>query len=190
MNPEPSTSRIMDFLEGRMSPARAEEVRRGLARESEDVRARLRWLQSFQEQARTARLESPPAELRERLLAEFRRHHRVHLGELLFDSRRDAVEVRAVGLTDRWSCIHTSDVADTAIDFARAGDRVTVSGQVLTAEGDPVELVELRDGSELVAEADLDPFGQFSFGVVHPGAYQVMVFLAGATMRVDLVVDP
>ena len=57
MNPEPYTSRIMDFLEGRLTPARAEEIRRALVRESEEVRERLRWLQSFQEQARTARID-------------------------------------------------------------------------------------------------------------------------------------
>lgn len=182
------TARLMDFMEGRLNPDAESRVSAALRHASPESLARVEWLRAFSDRASRARLEAPPVTVREALMEEFRRVRLVCKAEKIFDSRHDAVAVRSVGTADRWSTIHTSDVADVATDFVREGDTVSVRGQVLVVDERRIEQIHLRQSLEIVTEAPADPYGQFDLGVVQPGEYRLMVFLDGASVALDLAV--
>lgn len=183
-----STAHVMDFLEGRLDPVAESRMRSVLEKASPMMMARVEWLRAFSERVGRARLEDPPAAMREALMEEFRQQRHVVKAEKIFDSRHDAVAVRSVGTADRWSTIHTSTFADVATDFVREGDTVTVRGQVLVVDERRIEQVHLRRALDVVSEPPIDTYGQFDLGVVEPGDYRLMVFLDGASVALDLAV--
>lgn len=182
------TARLLAHLEGTLDEASEAALAHDLAT-SPLLRTRLAWLEDFIAQTRTTALEPVAESVAEALGEEFRRVRGVHRSRVLHDSRADAVGVRSVGIADRWSVIHTSDVADIAVDYARSGDRVELSGQVLPLDPSAVRSVELLDehGDSRVVEPDA--YGQFTCGTLDPGAYRLLIVLDGPTITVDLVVE-
>lgn len=189
MSPRPPlTEQLLDYLEGRLDTDSALAVERLLGA-NEMARQRLEWLTEFREQAARTTVGPVPEGLRESLVDTFVRMRDIHRAELLHDSREVVAGVRSVGVAERWALIHTSDVCDVAIDLARAGDVVEVSGQVLPIGDRDVRGVELLTATATLASCPVDSHGQYACGDVPPGTYRLLVHLDQATVAVDLEID-
>lgn len=184
----PLTELLMDYIDGRLGAEDRSRVEQMLT-QSDLARRRMAWLTDFREQAQQTSIDEPPGTLRATLMETYRRLRQVHASEVLHDSREAVAGVRSVGTAERWAIIHTSDVADIAIDFARVGDRVEVSGQVLTIDDRACRGVELMSATESLCSVRPDHYGQFSCGVVPTGSHRLLVHLQDATVTVDIEVD-
>jgi anti-sigma factor RsiW len=144
VNREPTPAEILDWLEGRLSPAAGSSFAARLAGHPDAERFQ-RWAQDFRAIAASLPLPDPPPILRQRLLR-LMSAERPDAGPLLVeghlvsDSRRErelaGVRGPAGGDEDRYQLTYLAQDVDVILDIARQPDHhLTLRGQVLPPPG-------------------------------------------------------
>jgi hypothetical protein len=183
-------SRLVDWVEGRLSEEEARAVEEQVAAADSSTLADIAWLHKFARAKEGALLESPPAEVRNALVARFEAHVSGRrtpglleraVAALTFDSGlQPAVGARSVGAQGvRRQLIYSTDVLDIALNFwPRARDKyLDLHGQILPrddAELDSFSVQLLRDENELAITAT-DELGGFAFESIPPGVYTAIL---------------
>ena len=167
---------LVDWPEGRLSPAASDEARRTAG-----------WLHAFQEMSDEIVLAAPLAGVRQELEARFATLRQPGLWQrlaatLTFDSMAQpaAADVRSAAVQEEErQLVYRSDVADIALNIChQTGEAFTIVGQVFplgeaATERPAVQL--LRDTVTEEAITSPDERGEFVFRSVPPGSYDVVL---------------
>jgi hypothetical protein len=187
---EVSFARLVDWLEGRLSEEDARAVEQQVAIADDTVRADVAWLRKFVEAAENLALESPPAEVRDTLIARFEAYAQERrapglLRRLTATLLSDGGLQPAFGLRrenahgSRRQLIYSADTLDVALNFwVRAHDEnLELFGQIFPREDFESEAfgVQLLRGTTEVATMTADNLGRFHLESISPGVYEVIL---------------
>lgn len=183
--------RLVDWVEGSLTPEEAAEVEERIARAGASTRADVEWLRAFLSVSEATVLVSPPPEIDTALVHRFEAYAagrreagfpRRLLATLSFDSNlQPALGIRSAGARESHrQLIYATEVADVAVNtFHRSRDnRFDLEGQVFPAgdgsETRPfgVQLVQEELDLETTATDDL---GTFGFQAIPPGSYELLM---------------
>jgi hypothetical protein len=183
-------SRLVDWVEGRLSEEEARAVEEQVAFADNATLADVAWLHKFARATEDSALESPPAEVRNTLVSRFEAYtegrrtpgllKRV-AAALAFDGGlRPAVGVRAASVQGvRRQLIYSADGVDVALNFWQRGRDVNLDleGQVFPRGEVEFEsfIVQLLRGETEFAITATDDLGSFTFESIPPGVYTVMI---------------
>ena len=194
-------SRLVDWVEGRLSEEEARAVEEQVAVADAATLADVAWLRKFARATEDSILESPPSEVRSTLIARFKAYaegrrtpgllKRV-VATLSFDGGlRPAVGVRSAGTQGaRRQLVYSADDLDVALNFLpRARDKnFDLDGQVLPR--DDVELgffsVQLLQSETELGITATDDLGAFAFESIPSGVYEIIL----STDRVEVSIAP
>jgi hypothetical protein len=181
-------ARLVDWVEGRLSKREARIVEKQVAADT-TTHDNAMWLRAFALISEATVIASPPPEVRETLVDRFEAYaegkRRPGLSKrvvatLSFDSDlQPALGLRATGAPEsQRQFVYSSEVADISINLrTRPHDgSADLYGQIFPVDGtDPGAFGAqlLNDASEAVTTATNDS-GEFSFGSVPPGTYEVL----------------
>ena len=202
----PDFAALLDWLEGRLDPAAAEQVAAQVAQADERTRRTVDWLEGFLATARALPLHEPPPIVRQSLNQHFarwsraraeldRRPREVH-AQLLFDSHQDLAPagVRAgTGDDDAVHLVYTAEEGDLLVDVYRLGaGLVRLDGQVLLAQPQEAPIFEASvTGAGFSARTrDGDELGRFSLRDVPEGHCQLKATNGLITIVADLDLVP
>lgn len=192
------TSVIVDWLEGRLPEEEADLVAATIEcafRGADPVLAeRVAWVRQFLRLARSARVEDPPPDVHDVVVAMFDGSLNApapasepRTARLVFDSREHLAGVRSRGGTTAWSQVFSGVDIDVAVDVNVTGDTAMIDGQVLT-ERDPARTevwARLADVGPATS-AELDELGQFTVGPVPLAPLWLDVVVDDHTLRIPL----
>jgi hypothetical protein len=194
-------SQLVDWVEGRLSEEEARAVEEEVAAADRATLADIAWLHKFARATEGTALESPPAEVRSTLVANFEAHaegrrtpgllKRV-VATLSFDGGlRPALGVRAASAQGvRRQLIYSADLLDVALNFWPRGrdNNLDLEGQVFPH--DDIELgsfiVQLFRGETEFALTATDDLGSFTFEAILPGVYTIIL----STEQVEVSIAP
>jgi hypothetical protein len=194
-------SQLVEWVEGRLTEKEARAVEEQVAVADDATLADFAWLRKFVSATENSVLESPPPEVRSRLISRFRAHaesrrtpgllNRV-VATLTFDGGlRPAVGVRSAGTQGaRRQLVYSADDLDVALNFLpRARDKnFDLDGQILPR--DDVELgsfsVQLLQSETELGITATDELGAFAFESIPSGVYEVII----STDRVEVSIAP
>lgn len=185
---KPNFDEILDWIEGRLPPQEAEAIA-GRVASDEAARAEADWLRAFARVSEETVIESPPPGVRETLSRRFESFaaERRQPGllqrlsaALSFDSGlQPSFGVRSAGAKEaQRQFIYSTDLADIALNVQpRVGGKFDLLGQVLpSGEEDPEEFtVQLLKGGVEAGLAAADDLGEFAFGEIEAGVYELVV---------------
>lgn len=197
-------AQLVDWVEGRLSREEARTVEERIATDA-TARANVEWLQAFAAVSENTVIASPPPKVRKTLVERFEAYAERKRGPgilkrlvatLSFDSAlQPAPGLRASYAPDQQrEFVYCSEVADIAITVRlRPHDGLSeIEGQIFPINGaDPEAFgVRLLDGASVVAAITANDLGEFSFGAVPPGTYEVLatsdraeIWLTGIEVR-------
>jgi hypothetical protein len=197
---------LLDWLEGRLDPATAEQVAAHVAEADERTRRTVDWLRGFLATARALPLHEPPPVVRQslnqyfarwsRARAELHRAPRELHAQLLFDSRQDLAltGVRAgPGDDDVAHLVYTSEEGDLLIDmYPLERGMVRLDGQVLLGQPREAPIFEasVAGAGFSVRTKDGDELGRFSLRDVPEGHYRLRATNGLITIVADLDLGP
>lgn len=195
-------SRLVDWMEGRLSEAEARAVEEQVAVADNATLADIAWLYKFASATKGTVLESPPPDVRSTLIARFEAYEEGRrwtpgllkrvVARLTFDSSlRPAASVRAAGAQSvRRQLIYSADALDVALNFwPRERDKnLDLEGQVFPR--DDMELGSfsvqlLRDETE-IAITTTDDLGGFAFESILPDVYTIIL----STDQIEVSITP
>jgi len=198
----PDFGTLLDWLEGRLDPAAAEQVAARVAGADERTRRTADWLRGFLAAARTMPMHEPPPIVRQSLNQHFARWSRARAeldqrprdvrAQLLFDSRQDLAPagVRTGALDDdAVHLVYTAAEGDLLVDvFPLGAGRVRIDGQVLLSEsqGAPIFEASVAGAGFTARTKDGDQLGRFCLRDVPEGHCQLRATNGVITMVVDL----
>ena len=182
---------LIDWLEGRLNPAEAAEVSAAVAKAGRETTELVAWLRRFLTTTSELRLEAPPQAWRETMRAEFvartagRKPPSLWqqlIASLSFDNQlQPALAGARKGVTDpaAQQLVYEAGLADVALTIRPVANTTswTIEGQVFAGAEwlDAVLALQLcLDGSEL-ALCTADELGEFSFGPLPAGVYQLII---------------
>ena len=182
-------ARLVDWVEGRLSEE--EEVRTVEKQVAADstMHANVAWLRAFAQISEDIVIVSPPSEVRDTLIECFHEYAedkqqpnllKRFVATLSFDSaQQPAFGLRATGTPEaQREFVYCSEVADIAITVRlRPHDGLLdFDGQIFPIDGtDPGAFAaQLLNGSSKAATTSTNDLGEFSFGAVPPGTYEVL----------------
>ena len=184
-------SRLVDWMEGRLSEAEARDVEEQVADADNATLADIAWLKKFVGATKGPVLETPPPGVRSTLVARFEAYAEGHerapgllehiFARLTFDSNlRPAVSVRTAGTHGaRRQLIYSAEVLDVALNFwPREREKtLELDGQVFPR--DDMDLGSfsvqlLRDEADLAITAT-DDLGGFAFESILPDVYTIIL---------------
>ncbi len=184
-------SQLLDWLEGKLSEEEAQAIAEQLERADETTHADLAWLRTFLQVSKAIQLASPPAEVRDDLTRRFAAYaesrqppgfFRRWLADLTFDSQAQwaTAGLRSAATEGQQrQLIYTTEVAEIALNIQpRAHDqRLDVTGQVFptTKVAQDVFSIQLLQDAAQVGLAAADELGEFFFGAVPAGQYEMVV---------------
>ena len=194
-------SQLVDWVEGRLPEKEAQAVEEQVKAADSATLADVAWLRKFVSATENSVLESPPPEVRSRLISRFRAHaegrrtpgllKRVVATLTLDGGLRPAVGVRSAGTQGaRRQLVYSADDLDVALNFLpRARDKnFDLDGQVLPR--DDVELgsfsVQLLQSETELGITATDELGAFAFESIPSGVYEVII----STDRVEVSIAP
>lgn len=181
-------ARLVDWVEGRLSEEEAGSVEKQVGADSA-TRADVAWLRAFNLISKDIVIASPPPEVRDALLESFRgyaeRKRRTgalkrFVAQLSFDNGpQSAPGLRAISTPEpQREFVYCSEVADVAVSVRlRSQDGLwDFEGQIFPLDDtDPGAFgVRLLDGPSEAATTTTNDLGEFSFGAVAPGTYEVL----------------
>ncbi len=164
---------IADWLQSRLDDAESDLVTEAVAN-SAQLRTEVAWVRRLFKVAEDLPLVDPPALLRQRLREQFRgrvptdpgRSVPQLAGELVFDSRRDRLELSVRDAGPDSEVVHLvwrTEVADVLVEARPGTDYVLLEGQVLLREAtaSPVFQVTATGPGCSVLDVGGDAFGRF-----------------------------
>jgi hypothetical protein len=194
-------SRLVEWVEGRLSEEEARAVDEQVAVSDSATLADVAWLQKFVKATQGAVLESPPAEVRNTLVARFEAYaegrrtpgllERI-VATLAFDGGlRPAVGVRTASTQGvRRQLIYSTHALDVALNFwpRRRDNNLDLEGQVFPRDEVELEsfIVQLLRGETQIAITATDDLGSFTFESILPGEYTVIL----CTDQVEVSITP
>ncbi len=190
-------SKMLDWLEGRLSTEEAARVAQKLETADASTLADLHWLRSFLEMSQTARAASLPLKVRTNLREQFREAVRETgppsvfrrlLATLTFDSRAQfaAAGVRSAAAEGQQrQLIYDTALAEIALNLQPGpqDQRLTLIGQIfpkgdLPPRGFSIQLVA-ADGYSEAGYAASNELGEFTVESLPPGQYAIFIMTAG-----------
>ena len=186
-------TRLVDWIEGRLSEEEARAVEERVSEADDATRENVAWLRAFARASDETTLASPPPEVRATLISSFRDHARSRtemraeerrsgtfrrfIATLAFDSGLQAAvaETRTAAVRGaRRQLVYATDVADVVLNLVprERDDNLDVEGQILPDDDlapDSVDVRLLRGATE-VDKTNTDDLGEFSFRNLKPGA--------------------
>ncbi|MGH3086094.1 MAG: anti-sigma factor family protein [Rubrobacteraceae bacterium] len=196
---KPGFEEILDWIEGKLPPERAQAVARHVATD-EAARAEADWLRAFSKTSEDVVLHSPPPRVHEGLehlfdaFAEKRREPgllRRFIASLSFEGgMQPAFGVRSVGSNEaQRHFVYSTELADVSFSVRpRRGGGLDVLGQVLpNGEEEPgdfgVQIIRDIGFSDLTYADDL---GEFIFEHLQEGTYEMVL----TTERYEILIPP
>lgn len=182
-------SRLLDWVEGRLSEQEARTVEQRVAAADSATHADVAWLRAFARISDTTVIASPPPRVRDTLIERFEAYveGKQHPGllerlvaTLTFDSGlQPALGLRAASIPEsQRQFVYSTDAADVAMNVRpRPHDgHLDLDGQILPINSTDslafgVQLLE--DSSETATTATND-LGEFTFEAVAPGVYELL----------------
>jgi hypothetical protein len=163
--------RLLDWLEGRLSPPEYSEVADKVALADATVQAEVAWIRAFLQLEGKVVLEAPPSQVHQLLVQRFvdqrQKHHATVstpeqpgffqrlLAALTFDSQLQPALAGVRGIEDHSTrqLIYSTAVADVALDLHREAElgKITLMGQILPT--DEFTLAPEATASDLAREA-------------------------------------
>jgi hypothetical protein len=202
----PDFGTLLDWLEGRLDPAAAEQVAAQVAAADERTRRTVDWLRGFLVTAGALPLHEPPPIVRQSLKQHFARWSRaraeldqrprdVHV-RLLFDSRQDLAPAGVRAGTrddDAVHLVYTAEEGDVLVDiYRRRPGSVRIDGQVLLAQPQEAPIFEasVAGAGFTVRTMDGDQLGRFCLRDVPERQCQLRATNGLITIVADLDLDP
>lgn len=181
-------SQLVDWAEGCLSEEEARAVDGQLAGADSATLADVAWLQKFVRATEGAVLESPPAEVRNTLIARFEAYAEGRAPGLLERSvatlafeggLRPAAGVRTASTQGaRRQLIYSADALDIALNFwPRASNNdLDLEGQLFPRDDAKLDsfIIQLLRAETQVAITATDDLGSFNFESIPPGVYTVI----------------
>jgi hypothetical protein len=199
-NAELTFERLLDWVEGRLSPAEAQQMEEQVADTDAEIQAQVRWLRAFIALGDQVLLLAPPPQVRAFLTRRFAEYAHAQqqpgffqrlAAVLSFDS---ALQPAGVGArTGQGNLmrqfVFSTEVADIALNLQpRPRDRrLDILGQILPKEEELALnefVVQLLRNEEEVAIAMADELGEFMLESLAPGSYQLL--LSSDRIEIDL----
>ncbi|MEZ4861127.1 MAG: hypothetical protein R3C14_07470 [Caldilineaceae bacterium] len=208
----PTSEKLLDWLEGRLSREESEAIALQVAVASEDIQMEVAWLRAFLKLADTIIWEAPLPTVHAALRQHFadnvkpaqptavQSDARVGLlqrivAALSFDShlRFEAAGARGAEQQPTRQLIYESTTADIALNFhLDTVDTLTLMGQILPiGDSSPTAYaVQMLQAERETAIVMADELGEFIFTGLQPGAYQLVVSTEQFDLTIpDLVLD-
>ncbi|TQK71273.1 hypothetical protein [Nocardioides sp. SLBN-35] len=181
---------IVDWYEGRLDPAAADEVQRAIDAGDERTWSAVRWLQRFNAASASLQLSAPPPIVRQNLRQAFRDWAAIRpvdssaprsvVAALIFDSRQGPTRTGTRSGAGDDGTVHLafgSDDVDVMLDVTPLGEhRVRIEGQVLPVDADtsPVFRASVVAGGETFRTVEGDRLGRFAFDSVPDDVCEVV----------------
>jgi hypothetical protein len=182
-------TRLVDWVEGRLSQEEARAVEEKVAAADSAARADVAWLRAFARISEETVIALPPPEVREELIERFEAYAegKQHPGllqrlvaTLTFDSNlRPALGLRAAAAPEsQRQLVYSTDAADVALHVRpRPHDGLLdLNGQIFPVNSADSGTfgVQLLEGTSEVATTATNDLGEFAFEAVSPGVYEVL----------------
>jgi hypothetical protein len=192
-------TRLLDWVEGRLSEEEARAVEEQVAAADSATRADVAWLRAFARISEETVIASPPPEVREELIerfeayAEGKRHPGLLqrlVATLTFDSNlRPAPGLRAATAPEsQRQLVYSTGAAEVALHVRpRPRDGLfDLNGQIFPADsaGSGTFGVQLLEGTSEVATTATNDLGEFTFEAVAPGVYEVLASNERVELRI------
>ena len=196
----PTFSDLIDWLEGRLSPADVERIEHALENDA-DLDTEVAWLRQFAELSGKVALADPSPQVRTNLQAHFAEHVAANrpptlwqwlTATLSFDSRQQLATsgVRRGELPpEKYQLLYTTNLADIVLSV-EPKDKEThhLYGHVLP-NGEGVEVTDwgvqlVQSGQDLGIVA-VDEVGEFAFLGVNAGIYDFIINTGGSEIFVE-----
>ncbi len=198
-NPEEvEFTRLLDWVEGRLSEQEARVVERQVAAAGSAPRADVAWMRAFARVSKDTVIAPPPSEVRDTLVEHFETYAEGKqqpgflerlVATLTFDSNlQPASGLRAASVSEsQRQLVYSTYAADVAI-IVRPRIRdglLDVYGQILPSDSadSGVFGVQLLRGASEVATTATNDLGEFSFGALPPGTYEILACSEQAEIR-------
>ncbi len=107
---------------------------------------------------------------------------------LIMESRGLAPQVRGFHFTDFWSRLYKTNEYFLDITCRPDDAQSRLTGQVMLSSGEDIQetaSVRLYQGKELVAEVEVDSYGQFNFALEKQGEYELKVVVEAKMISVS-----
>ncbi len=194
-------TRLVDWVEGRLSEGEARAVEELVAADSA-ARADVAWLRAFERISEETVIASLPDEVREELIERFEAYAegKQHPGllqrlvaTLTFDSTlRPALGMRAAAAPEaQRQLVYATDAADVAMHVRpRPHDGLfDLNGQIfpVSSADSGTFGVQLLEGVSEVATTATNDLGEFTLEAVSPGVYEVLASNERVEIRVPQV---
>ena len=190
-------ARLVDWVEGRVSEREARILEKQVASDT-TMQENVTWLRAFALISEATVIASPPSKVREILVDRFEEYaagkrpsgwlKRV-VATLSFDSNlQPALGLRTAGAPEsQRQFVYSSEVADITINLrTRPHDGLAdLYGQIFPVDGtDPGAFgAQLLNGASEAAMTAANDLGEFSFGALPPGTYEVLACSEEAEIR-------
>jgi hypothetical protein len=190
-------ARLVDWVEGCLTEEEARTVEKQVAADS-NMQANVTWLRAFDLISEDTVIVSPAPEVRDTLVERFQEYAerkrrsgllKRFVATLSFDSGlQPALGLRATSTPEpQREFVYCSEVADIAISVRlRPHDGLLdFEGQIFPIDGtDPGAFgAQLLDGFSEAAITTTNDLGEFSFGAVPPGMYEIIASSDQAEIR-------
>ena len=187
----PSWQQLIDWLEGRLTPTDAEEMRQLVARSDAATMADVAWIRAFLRVGDEIVLEEPPAELRKELRVQFAKYAGAQsaggeneanlfqrlVAMLSFDSslQPGLAPARAGEMHGVRQLIYACDALDISLAVRHVEEGFSVDGQILPNHAMALGAfhVRLEQTTRVIDSIAVDEAGLFSFVALSPGVYQL-----------------
>lgn len=190
-------ARLVDWVEGRVSEREAQILEKQVESDA-SMHDNVMWLRAFALISEATVIASPPPEVRNTLVDRFEEYaagkrrsgwlKRV-VARLSFDSNlQPALGLRTTGASEsQRQFVYSSEVADVTINLrSRPYDGLAdLYGQIFPVDGtDPGAFgAQLLNGASEAATTAANDLGEFSFGALSPGTYEVLACSDQAEIR-------
>ena len=190
-------ARLVDWVEGRVSEREAQILEKQVESDA-SMHDNVMWLRAFALISEATVIASPPPEVRNTLVDRFEEYavgkrwsgwlKRV-VARLSFDSNlQPALGLRTTGASEsQRQFVYSSEVADVTINLrSRPYDGLAdLYGQIFPVDGtDPGAFgAQLLNGASEAATTAANDLGEFSFGALPPGTYEVLACSDQAEIR-------
>ncbi len=195
-------TRLVDWVEGRLSEGEARAVEEQIAAAGSATRADVAWLRAFERISEETVIASLPSGVREELIERFEAYAegKQHPGllqhlvaTLTFDSNlRPAPGLRSAAAPEsQRQLVYSTDAADVALHVRPCphDGHFDLNGQIfpVSSADSGTFGVQLLEGASEVATTATNDLGEFKFEAVSPGEYEVLASNERVEIRVPQV---